>query len=1095
MNLAFNPNNPIPNGPFFYPDQWSVAGPLGPFIVGTNLSVDPVTGTLNATPPGGGNVTSITAGTGLTGGTITSTGTIALAPTGVAPGNYTAPNLTLNALGQIVAIASNTGIGTVCCIVTGTGLTGGPITNNGTIAIAPTAVVPGAYPFACISVNAQGQIISATSCAPVTAVTAGVGLNGGTITSTGTINLANTGVTVGCYCNPTMCVDAQGRISNIVSNNVVTCITTGNGLIGGPITTNGQIALTNTGVLAGPYTLPNVTVDLQGRITAISNGSAVTQIFTGTGLTGGPITNTGTIALGALSPTSAGSYTFASLNVDAYGRVSSASSGSLCTAISGLAPITVSGSATAINVGINSASTSAPGAVTLTDNTNTNSAATALTAAQGYSLQQQINALTTALSNLTLAGTFDASAAVMLTVTTCGTAEGFVVGSDAPAPDPLNENSFFVVVTPGTYSPPGGGTYSASQGDWFLSNGTVWQWLNLGYDPSLATTLDPGVIQIATLSEVQAGTDATKAVTSDTLAQSYVPNSCYVTKGDLLVGDGASSYTCLPVATGDGYPIISCSTAPTGLAYGPLPINQNILTTKGDVIVADNAGAPTRFALGTTGQVLTVDTSAPLGVSWCSSTVPIPLACVTDKGVIITGSAALTAAPLASSFTDGDLLHVCNACSTGLCWGPLTGYIPCSIFTGKGDIITATGAGNPIALNPGTDGYVLAACSTAGNGLTWLDRPPAIPCSCITGKGVIISGTAANSPATLAAGTDGQYLTACALCANGLYWQTPPATAIPCSCITAKGTLITGTAADTPVALPVGTDGTILYANSACSSGLEWVCYVPAIPCACLTAKGSIISATASATPAATAVGMNNQVLTACSACPTGLTWSTPTADIPCSILTAKGSLITATAANAPVALPVGADWTTLVSCSACANGVTWATYGVGPWVNAGFIEQVGWNSTGGVPILVGTWTRNNVSYRRLGRKDWEVVYSFYSLGAAVNAGSGDYLFTLPNGLSFDTNLNWQLPWQGYVGVADYLHSWFVLPGQISSSIIFTDNSNASIYGAGVAPWDATRFRFIVSDSNQTRPRAMGSAYYDLNALTAFKFAFRFTST
>ena len=55
---------------------------------------------------GGGSVTQINAGTGLTGGTITSSGTIAIGNTGVTAGAYTCPTVTVNQQGQITSIAN-----------------------------------------------------------------------------------------------------------------------------------------------------------------------------------------------------------------------------------------------------------------------------------------------------------------------------------------------------------------------------------------------------------------------------------------------------------------------------------------------------------------------------------------------------------------------------------------------------------------------------------------------------------------------------------------------------------------------------------------------------------------------------------------------------------------------------------------------------------------------------------------------------------------------------------------------------------------------------------------------------------------------------
>ena len=96
----------------------------------------------------------------------------------------------------------------------------------------------------------------------------------------------------------------------------------------------------------------------------------------------------------------------------------------------------------------------------------------------------------------------------------------------------------------------------------------------------------------------------------------------------------------------------------------------------------------------------------------------------------------------------------------------------------------------------------------------------------LNAKGDLITATADNTLSILTRGsTDGHVLTIDTNESTGLKWAAAPGSSgggIEPTIIDAKGDLIVGQAADTPVRLAVGTTGQFLRVNSSATNGIEW---------------------------------------------------------------------------------------------------------------------------------------------------------------------------------------------------------------------------------------------------------------------------------
>ena len=555
----------------------------------------------------------------------------------------------------------------------------------------------------------------------------------------------------------------------------------------------------------------------------------------------------------------------------------------------------------------------------------------------------------------------------------------------------------------------------------------------------------------------------------------YVPNSAFTAVGDVLVGTGSGSYAALPLGT-DGQVILANSACAEGMEWvtsqgvalcgytcsGVYSVTgdpestalgycalTSVTTGIRNVALGYEAGMTQSSASGNVligyraGRILTQGANTFIGTSAGDEA-------TSSTGNTVVGYAAFSTATASDYNAIFGSLAGCSI--TAAKCNILMGYgAGCALTTGGcntiiGDIdgtptlsnnlvlaagcqvrfqANENGAWSPDGINYGTSGQVL---QSGGSGATptWVDvangtvadvnatapvtvdkTDPSnfivgIDSASTTSAGAVQLNDTVTSTSTTEAATANAVKTAydAAVAAQG-----SADSAIPCASISAKGDLLAGTAASTPTALSVGTNGQILSANSACASGLEWIDQsgssigtvtsitagtgltggtitnigTIALDTACvvapstLTAKGDILAATAASTPTALSVGTDGQFLVADSTCTAGLAWTSdiaPTAITDCAggtgtagqVLSSTGTALEWVDAGGgggggdaatPIALGTVYGSTTTLSCCVVAlgYGAAYETVTNGTLPGDYLMTAIGYNAAAGVAV------------------------------------------------------------------------------------------------------------------------------------------------
>jgi len=386
----------------------------------------------------------------------------------------------------------------------------------------------------------------------------------------------------------------NGAWNTIVSSGVgVTSIATGTGLTGGPITSTGTISIANTGVTATSYTNANITVNAQGQITSASNGTNGTLTSVGMSVptflsvapatittsgtfavtlsgTALPIANGGTgqttasTAFNALSPmTTAGDIIYGGtsgagtrLGIGTAGQVFTVNPGATApqwTTLSGVAVTTFSGGSTGLTP-----NTATSGAITLAGTLAVANGGTGVTASSGANSVVLRDANQNVTANNFLSGFTTVVSAGTTTTLTVASAPFYLITGSTSQTFQLPNATTLVNGTAYAFN------NNSSAGTVSINNGAV--------SPTLITSVGSGgyVTVILLDNSTQAGswdyhfeTPANTTWTTNTLSTGSAITSSQTVQGTRLISTIATGTAPLTVTSTTQVANLNAATAGT----------------------------------------------------------------------------------------------------------------------------------------------------------------------------------------------------------------------------------------------------------------------------------------------------------------------------------------------------------------------------------------------------------------------------------------------------------------------------------------------------------------------------------------------------